>query len=295
MANYTRERSRYGGVVGTIVVHSTPGLGIVNDPNSINFRKELPAGYLRCDGSILNAKDYIALSQVLGTGSESRFRKDNANIQNANPETGELGQFQLPDLGSKIIVGGRGTGIYNNFTVDRGIVETSPTTRVGPQISVNSNFGSRISANFIGNVRIAASGQLDFLGNPRYTIQRSTSEETLNIDYFQGHAHNSAQKYLNYTANHKVGGTGGKDYGAFGGNSGSGHEFGFANQSGGDSIHSHNITRPFSYSHNFTYTYPQKDVDMTGALAYVDVDVSDEEKLDQLVTPFILVEYLIKF
>ena len=72
-------------------------------------------------------------------------------------------------------------------------------------------------------------------------------------------------------------------------------EFGFTNQAGQESIHSHNISRPFSYSHNFTYTYPQKDVDMSGASAYVDVDVSDEEKIDQLVTPFILVEYIIKF
>jgi hypothetical protein len=295
MANYTREKSRYGGVVGTIVAHSTPGLGSVNDPNSVNFRTELPAGYLRCDGSILNARDYIALSQVLGTGGESRFRKDNANIQEPNLETGELGQFQLPDLGSKVIVGGRGTGIYNNLNIDRGIVETNPTTRVGPQIDVSSNFGSRITANYVGNVRIAASGSLDFLGNPRYTIQRSTSDEILNIDYFQGHAHNSSQKYLNYTTNHKVGGTGGKDYGALGANSGSGHEFGFTNNAGGESIHSHNITRPFNYAHNFNYTYGQQDVDMSGVSAYVDVDVSDEEKLDQLVTPFILVEYIIKF
>ena len=295
MANYTREKSRYGGIVGTVIVHSTPGLGSVNDPNSVNYRRELPAGYLRCDGSILNAKDYIALSQVLGTGGESRFRKENSNLVEPNPETGELGQFQLPDLGSKLILGGRGSGIYNNYTVDRGVVEANPTTRVGPQINVTSNFGSRITANFIGNVRISASGQLDFLGNPRYNIQRATSEEILNIDSFQGHAHNSAQYYLNYTANHKVGGTGGKDYGALGGNSGSGHEFGFTNQAGQESIHSHNISRPFSYSHNFTYTYPQKDVDMSGASAYVDVDVSDEEKIDQLVTPFILVEYIIKF
>lgn len=295
MANYTRERSRYGGIVGSIIVHSTPGLGSVNDPNSVNFKRELPAGYLRCDGSILNAKNYIALSQVLGVGGESRFRKDNSNLRDANEETGELGQFQLPDLGSKVIIGGRGTGIYNNYTVDRGAAETNPTTRVGPQINVVSNFGTRISANFIGNVRISQDSGISFLGNPRYTIQRSTSEESLNIDNFQGHAHNSAQNFLNYSANHKVGGTGGKDYGELGANSGSGHEVGFTNQAGGESIHSHNISRPFSYSHNFSYAYGQQDVDMSGALAYVDVSVSDDEKLDQLVTPFILVEYLIKF
>jgi hypothetical protein len=34
---------------------------------------------------------------------------------------------------------------------------------------------------------------------------------------------------------------------------------------------------------------------MTGVTARVDVDISNEEKIDQLVTPFILVEYIIKF
>jgi hypothetical protein len=34
---------------------------------------------------------------------------------------------------------------------------------------------------------------------------------------------------------------------------------------------------------------------MSGVLARVDIGVSNDEKLDQLVTPFILVEYIIKF
>lgn len=294
MANYTRERSRYGGIVGTIVAHSTPGLGTANDPNSANFKESLPAGYLRCDGSILNVKDFIALAEVLGAGSQCRFKKETVTLTEPNPETGELGQFQLPDLGSKVIIGGRGTGVYNNLTVDRGIVETNPLTRVGPQVSIISNSGTRITSSYQGNAQISPVTGITMLGNPRYTIPRSTTEESLGIDNFQGHAHNSSQKYLNYTGNHKVGGTGGKDYGEFGANSGAGHELRFTNESGSESVHSHNISRPFSYAHNFTYSYAQKQVDMSGVSAFVDVDVSDAEKLDELVTPFILVEYIIK-
>jgi len=294
MANYTRERSRYGGIVGTIVAHSTPGLGTANDPTSVNFRKELPAGYLRCDGSVLNVKDYIALAEVLGSGDECRFKKELTTLLNPNPETGELGQFQLPDLGSKVIIGGRGTGLYNNLTVDRGIVETNPLNRVGPQVSITSNSGSRITASYQGNVQVNAVSGIEMLGNPRYTIQRATTEETLGIDNFQGHAHRSSQKYLNYTGNHKVGGTGGKDFGQLSGNSGAGHVLDYAREAGGESVHSHNIGRPFSYSHSFRYSYGQQQVDMTGVSAYVDVDLSDDEKIDQLVTPFILVEYIIK-
>lgn len=295
MANYTNERSKFGGMVGTILVHSTPGLGTANDPTTANFKDTLPAGYLRCDGSILNSKDFVALSRVLGSGDSSRFRKDNANIREPNEETGDLGQFQLPDLGSKVIIGGRGTGIYNATTVDTGVVTTNPTNRVGPQIEVISNFGNRITANFVGNAQVAASGELQFLGNPRYIVQRETSETELNIDNFQGHAHNSTQKFINYSGNHAVGQTGGKDRGQRLANSGSYNQLDFSSDWESDSIHKHNIDRPITYAHNFIYEHDNVDIDMSGVSAFVDVDISDDEKLDQLVTPFILVEYIIKF
>ena len=76
MANYAREKSRYSGYTGSILVHSTPGLGSTNDPTSAVFKQNLPAGYLKCDGSILNARDYLALSQVLGVGDGCRFAKE---------------------------------------------------------------------------------------------------------------------------------------------------------------------------------------------------------------------------
>jgi hypothetical protein len=38
-----------------------------------------------------------------------------------------------------------------------------------------------------------------------------------------------------------------------------------------------------------------QEIDLSRVAATVDVDVSDQEKLDELVTPFILVEYIIKF
>lgn len=295
MANYTRQKAKYGGVVGSILVHSVPSLGISNDPSNENWKKKIPAGYLRCDGSILNCKDYLALSQVIGAGSTGRFAKSTAVIREPDTATGDLGQFQLPDLGSKVIIGGRGTGIYEGFLVDRGIEETNPTTRVGPQITVVSNFGDRISAFYQGNCTIVPSGQLEFIGNPRYTVERSTSETELNIENFQGHAHTSNQKYLNYTTNHKTGFGNGKDRGALSANSGAYNSLDETSTAGGESIHKHNITRPFSYAHNFSYQYSEQQIDMSGVSAFIDVDIGDEEKLDELSTPFILVEYLIKY
>jgi len=295
MANYTNERARYGGCTGQILIHSTPFLGTGNDPTSQNFRSRIPAGYLRCDGSILNARDFVNLANTLGVGAETRFIKTGANVREADLSTGELGQFQLPDLGSKVIIGGRGTGLYNNDIVDTGVETANPTNRVGPQVEVVCNFGNTITSFYQGNMQLSASGPLDFLGNPRYTVARETSETQLNIDNFQGHAHNSDQGFLNYSAQHATSTTGGKDYRRRLANSGAGNQFDFSNDWEAESIHKHNIQRPNEYTHTFTYSHAQQQIDMGGVSVTVDVDVNDQEKLDELVTPFILVEYIIKF
>lgn len=295
MANYTNERARYGGCTGQILIHSTPFLGSGNDPTAQNFRSKIPAGYLRCDGSILNARDFVSLSQVLGVGSETRFIKTGSNVREADLLTGELGQFQLPDLGSKVVIGGRGTGLYNNDFIDTGVETTNPTNRVGPQIEVVSNFGNTITSFYQGNMQLSASGPIDFLGNPRYNLERQTSVTTLNIDNFQGHAHNSDQGFMNYSAAHATSTVGGKDYQRRLANSGAGNQFDFSNNWEAESTHQHNIGRPNEYTHTFTYSHTQQQIDMSGVSATVDVDVNDQEKLDELVTPFILVEYIIKF
>lgn len=297
MANYTRERSRYGGIVGSMMIHSTPGLGFGNDPNSAVFKEKLPAGYLRCNGDVLQARDFPALAAVLGVGSGSRFGKDNVTLREENLETGDPGEFILPDLGSKVIIGGAGTGTYQNVFIDRGIEEARPTTRVGPQVEVISNFGDRIETFYNGNMKVIGQASLPMIGNPRYNLDRSTSEETLSINNFQGHLHQANQKYTNFNAQHEVLtlARAGKDGGNRPASSGHGMERGTTREWEGDSIHKHNIQRPEEYRHNFTYSFPDVDIDMSGVSAYVSVDVEDYEKIDQLMTPFILVEYIIKF
>lgn len=293
MANYSRERSKFGGCTGSIIIHSTPGLGFNNDPASAIFKQKIPAGYLKCDGSVLSASDYYALSQVIGVGQLCRFKKERTTLRDADGS--DLGQIQLPDLGSKVILGGRSTGVYRNDVVDGQDTQALPITKVGPQIEVISNQGDQISASYVGNMEILSSGALNFLGNPTYKFDTSTSETELSIQNFQGHAHRSFQAYLNYNGNHEVGGQGGKDGGLKSGNSGSGNSFAFTNTGGSESVHKHNITPPDSYSHNFTYSHSVTPVDMSGVVANLDIELSNENKLDQLVTPFILVEYLIKF
>ena len=69
-AYYTREKSKFGGLVGTIQLY-TSTLSADNDPDS--FKSDLPAGYLRCDGSILPASQYPLLASVLGVGAQSKY------------------------------------------------------------------------------------------------------------------------------------------------------------------------------------------------------------------------------
>lgn len=291
MSNYTKERSRYGGYIGSIQIHSTNLLANTNDPNSFVFRDTLPAGFLRCDGSIRNASDFLALSKVLGVGANSRFRKENITLREENLAEGDLGQFQLPDLGSKVIIPGLATGNY----IGERISDTN-TNKVGPEIEVSSNVGNKVRVDYSGTFKAAAGSEYDMRSNPKMIMPRNVEQETLDIINFQGHAHETNAAQLNISYNHVVGGDG-KDSGRFTGNSGAGTLLEFTNPSSATtSTHSHRIEKPFSYASKFKYNYNEFDISIDGVYSELDIDIQDNiRSLDQVVTPFILVEYIIKF
>lgn len=288
MSNYSRERSRYGGYIGSIQIHTSLGLG--SDPSSIQFNNILPAGFLRCNGQVLNAKDYFALSQILGVGDECRFKKENRDLRNPDQTQNDLGQFQLPDLGSKVIVPSNGTGDYIND-----LVESTGDNRVGPEIEVFSNQGNVIETTYIGNFRGQAQTDIRLNSNPSYSMPSKLSEVALSIDNFQSHAHNSSQTYLNYSTAARTGGTG-KTRGNLPGNSGAGMVLGTTNVNAStEPVHTHSVGKPIQYSHNFAYSFNNFDIPAEGITSRIDVNLSNDRKLDQVVSPFILVEYIIKY
>ena len=63
----------------------------------------------------------------------------------------------------------------------------------------------------------------------------------------------------------------------------------------GESGHDHTVTRPYTYAHNLRYSYPNINVPLDEMESYIDIDIEDLEVLNQVVTPFILVHYIIKF
>ena len=107
---YTREKSKLGTLTGTII-HFSDQLQEDNDP-ALN-KGVLPAGYLRCDGSVFDKNIYPALAAVLGTGVSCKFRKD------AQVLTDD--QFQLPDFRQKHIrsTSSSDVGRYNDLFVTR--------------------------------------------------------------------------------------------------------------------------------------------------------------------------------
>ena len=63
---YNKERSKLGSVTGSIISFSTKLE--TNEPTDPNNKRLLPAGYLRCDGSVYSANIYPLLAEIVGTG-----------------------------------------------------------------------------------------------------------------------------------------------------------------------------------------------------------------------------------
>lgn len=290
--NYAQTKAKYGGYIGSIQTHATPYLTGVNDSSTTPFKLHAPAGFLLCDGSIKNANDYIALSQVLGVGSESKFRKDNVTLREPDDETGDLGQFQLPDLGSKVIVASRSVGDYEND-----FVGDSELSRVGPSVEVLCNEGTQLTCDFLGNFegrRKQVDNSYDFQANVKFQFPALTSSAFLDIENFQGHTHRTDATYINFSTNHQVGGDG-KESGADSGNSGAYNvvETTELNTSESSS-HQHKLGKPNTYTHNFAYSFDPFQIPADNVSTTLNVGVEDITKLDNVVTPFIVVTYIIK-
>jgi hypothetical protein len=292
MANYTKEKSKYGGMVGTIQIF-TSQLPQQNSPNNPAFKSLLPAGFLRCDGSILSASEYPDLANVIGIGKACRYVKDNVTLADD--------EIQLPDLGSKYIVAGAGTGIYNDM-----FLQDEKTYHVGSEFNVSSNVTQTETITYNGRFIVQGpSAPVKLAGSPLYkTVNKSTDAVSLTDINFQAHGHGGNQSVLNYTGNYYLtGGTGpvspskshsGDNCRCIGGNT---YEitttFGMA-----DSPHSHNVTIPpaAEHIHNFSWSYNTFNVGADNLVTTVNIATPvTHTTFDDTQAPFILVEYIIKY
>lgn len=177
---YNREKSKIGTTTGSIINWSKQLTS--NDPEDTNVKDLLPAGYLRCDGSIYSAEVFPALAEVLGTGQQSRFRKPTQTLLD--------NQFQLPDFGSKKIRASSGSNLGDYVDLYIEDDNDNTITKSGVGLEVQSNIGTRYEILYQGSFFLP--GQtIQITGEPGFT--RSTGNYTETTDVLQNafipHAH----------------------------------------------------------------------------------------------------------
>jgi microcystin-dependent protein len=288
---YTREKAKFGGITGLIMPFMIK-LPDVNIPDQAEWKQFLPAGYLRCDGSILSADVYPELAAVLGTGRNCKFAKD-PDVLNDN-------QFQLPDLGSKYIRCANSSGQYLNTTLD----QDQETLKVGAETIVQSLVGDSVTIRYGGNFTVIGD-EFNFGGNPLYTTSTgNTLNSPLSEENFQAHGHDADVGVFTYLGNWVD-----SNFNLFtGGGKGANDA-----QTEGSNVtvtiqppdnapftvnHTHGIQLPSSRdlkdNTSFKYQFFEAPIAADGLESEVIITTENVKKLDSAISPYMLVEFIIK-
>jgi hypothetical protein len=296
MIHYSFEKGKFGGVVGTIYPFTTTLTG--NIPSTAPWKQKVPAGFLRCDGSVVSADLYPALAKVLGVGEDSLYRKDNI-ILNAANEDGTGGQFQLPDIGSKFVRASGQGGSYNDLFAISGT--GSEQRKVGVSVDLSSNLGTGSTVNatisYTGEFAVP-SRNLTMSGNYALTMQTSTGTSSVPTDTVLPHAHFSNTVSIEDPTSKR--GSSNVDAGA-------GYtaedpydveeQQSFVPATGlnlADTVHDHLIQRT-NITRSLVPTVPSYNVSSENITTAVTLRVDDTYVMNDIQPRFILVEYLIKF
>lgn len=203
--HYTRERSKYGTLTGSIITWPVEVASATNPNNTINVQK-LPAGYLRCDGSKYNANDYPLLAEICGTGTSCKFIKLDENDEPIITLGDD--EFVVPDLGSKYPrpVSTADAGTFNNI-----IEQTQNNTfieRSGIGISATSNVGSIADVTYSGKF-IVPSQTFSLKGKPSWEWGTAGKLDSESVESTQLHPHMHFSSTSRVRVKSKSGATGG--------------------------------------------------------------------------------------
>jgi hypothetical protein len=287
---YTREKAKYGGITGIIMPFMVK-LPDVNIPDQSTWRTLLPAGYLRCDGSILSAEVYPGLAAILGTGTNCKFAKDPEILTNL--------QFQLPDLGSKYVRCANSTGQYLDLTLE----QDSTVTKVGAETVVQSLVGNSTTIRYGGNFEIIGQ-ETAFGGNPLYvTSTGNVLNSPLTEENFQAHGHDAdvgvftyLGKWVDTSFSAVAGSRGANDSQTEGSN----NSVVIDGPEGASFIvnHTHGINLPKSTelkdNTTFKYQYFNTQISPDGLESEIIITTENVKKLDTAISPYMLVEFIIK-
>ena len=196
---YTKERSKYGNLTGQIIIWPVQYDG---DPESGANAINLPAGYLKCDGTRYFAEDYPRLASILGTGEQSKFLR--RNIDGTPLDTITETQFAVPDLGSKYTepTSGANAGVYNNIRLNNAL--GNEISRSGIGIEAVSAIGESVRITYSGEISVP-SQEIPVRGRPSYTYAGDTHYtdlEGVEENALHPHAHfHSATRARNLSTN----------------------------------------------------------------------------------------------
>lgn len=303
MASYTYEKGKYGGPCGAIFPFFRQITGAL--PSEQDYTDYIPAGYLKCQGQILNADQFPELAEKIGVGEGCIYKKIGTTLSD-RLEDGTGGSIQLPDLGSKYITTSGNPGEYLSSTV------LNPTTgvtvdRAGVGVSLSST-AENIDFTYTGNFKVPRLNSLDFTGLWRtVSPPTATPEATVGIANFVAHGHRAT-----FTIGDSINlNSKGMASGSWTGrtlfcyrsarivcapDANFGVEFIGVDitESGSESKHAHGIGSVV-LSTNKSGNIPAVEMTATGLTTTVKTTTANVFKMDDIAPKFILCEYLIKY
>jgi len=294
-ANYSFERGKYGVFPGTIIAFARTLDG--TDPNGTDYRNYVPAGYLRCDGRVYSGIEYPNLKEILGVGQNSKFRKPDTTLEEDVAANESGGTFQLPDLGAKYIQANSASGVYTAITVEDDDGNAVP--RVGIETDLTLNRGTSVTINYSGGMAIPQT-ELDFLSNQNFGTNLGVVTDQINVvdTGYLSHGHYSNLPVWAYAND--------EDYEEDMSVSDSSPELQSINSVGiigqvtpiagsqALAVHQHVIERSFPTRDTESYI-PSTTVDAFNVTTAVTLFADETIKMDDIVSKYILVEYLIKY
>ena len=183
---YSKERSKYGNLTGQIIIWPVEYTG---EPDEGFNPENLPAGYLKCDGSKYLADDYPQLAAILGTGTNTTFKK--TNLDGSDFEIVSDTQFVVPDLGSKYPepTSGANTGVYNSIRKENKEGVEKSRSGLGIEATVTQGTNGVIPLTYSGTI-VVPSQEIPIPGKPSYQYGSATHyTESVAVEDVAMHPH----------------------------------------------------------------------------------------------------------
>ena len=183
---YTKERSKYGNLTGQIINWPVDYNGLPDEGANVS---NLPAGYLKCDGTKYFAEDYPQLAAICGVGSNCKFIRKNADGTDFDNLLDT--QFMVPDMGSKYAepTSGANAGVYNNIRLNNAL--GNEFSRSGIGIEAASAIGTPVNITYTGQINVP-SQEIEVRGKPSWEYAGAThytDTEGVEENSIHPHAH----------------------------------------------------------------------------------------------------------